>query len=127
DHPQYVRTTDGGKEVINVIAAAGATPDFDLALGNVQDVTLTADATPTLSGATAGVACHVAILLRQPPSGGPYTVTWPASVEWVGGSTPTLQTAANAWDWVALVTLDGGTTWFAQHAGTSSGSSSSTS
>lgn len=62
------------------------------------------------------------ILFRQ-GTGAPHLVTWPASVEWVGDSAPTLQTGENAWDWVALRTLDGGTTWFGQHGGTSSGES----
>jgi hypothetical protein len=124
DHPWAVLTTDGGKEVISVVAASGTTETLDLADGNVHDVTLTDDCTLTLTGATNGVACHMSVLLRQGASP-PHLVTWPGSVEWVGGSAPTLQTALNAWDWVALVTLDGGTTWYAQHAGTSSGSSSS--
>ena len=117
DHPQYVRTTDGGKEVINVVAASGTTETLDLGDGNVHDVTLTDDCTFTLTGSTNGVECQMRVLLRQGASP-PHTVTWPASVEWVGGEAPTLQNELNTWDWVYLVTLDGGTTWYAQHAGT---------
>jgi hypothetical protein len=117
DHPQYQLVHSGGQETISVVAASGSTETLDLTNGNVHDVTLTANCTLTLTGATAGVACSMAVLLRQDASGS-RTVTWPASVEWVGGVAPTLQTAANTWDWVALVTLDGGTTWFAQHGGT---------
>jgi hypothetical protein len=111
DHPQYRLTTDGGQDVVNVVAAAGSTETLDLADGNVHDVTLTADCTLTLAGATAGVECSMAVLLRQ-GSGAPWDVTWPGSVEWVGGSAPTLETAEDAWNWVSLTTLDGGTTWF---------------
>ena len=124
DHLQYRRTTGGGKDVISVVAASGASQTLDLTSGNVHDVTLTANCTLTLSGATSGVACSMAVLLRQDGTGS-RTVTWPASVTWVGGSAPTLQTGANTWDWAYLVTLDGGTTWFAQHAGTSASTSSS--
>jgi hypothetical protein len=126
DHPQYRLTTDGGQDVISVVAASGSTETLDLADGNVHDVTLTDDCTLTLTGATNGVACDLSILLRQGASP-PHLVTWPGSVEWVGGDAPTLQTAENAWDWVYLRTLDGGTTWFGQHAGTSSASSSTSS
>jgi hypothetical protein len=124
DHPQYALTTDGEQHVINVVAASGSTETLDLADGNVHDVTLTDDCTLTLAGATNGVECQMRILLRQGASP-PHLVTWPGSVEWVGGVEPTLQTALNSWDWVSLVTLDGGTTWYGQHAGTSSGTSGS--
>lgn len=122
DHPQYVRTTDGGKDTINVVAASGTATTLNLANGNHHKVTLTGNCTLTLSGATNGVRCMMTIRLIQDASGA-HTVTWPASVEWVGGSAPTLQTAASAWDIVTLFTEDGGTTWFAQHAGTSGGGS----
>jgi hypothetical protein len=121
DHPQYLLGTLGGKGTVNVVAASGATETLDLTDGNDHDVTLTDDCTLTLTGATNGVACYMTILLRQDGTGSKM-VTWPGSVEWVGGSAPTLQTAADAWDLVVLVTYDGGTTWFAQHAGTASGS-----
>lgn len=112
DHPQYRLTTDGGQDVVEVHSAAGSTETLDLAAGNVHDVTLTADCTLTLAGATAGVECSMSVLLRQ-GTGAPWTVTWPGSVEWVGGTAPVLETAEDAWNWVSLTTLDGGTVWFA--------------
>jgi hypothetical protein len=60
------------------------------------------------------------ILLRQ-GSGAPWLVTWPGSVAWVGGSAPTLETAVNAWNWVTLITLDGGTVWFGEAVTASGG------
>ena len=114
DHPQYVRATDGGKEVVSVVAASGSTETLDLAVANYHDVTLTANCTLTLAGATAGVKCSMEILLRQDATGS-RTVTWPASVKWVGAAAPTLQTAANTWDRVNLESIDGGATWLAQH------------
>jgi hypothetical protein len=112
DHPQYALTTDGGQDVINVVAATGATETLDVTDGNVHDVTLTADCTLTLAGATAGVDCSIGVLLRQ-GSGAPWEVTWPASVNWVGGSAPVLETTEDAWNWITLETLDGGVVWFA--------------
>jgi hypothetical protein len=121
DHPQYLRTTLGGRDTVELHAAAGSTETLDLTNGNIHDVTLTANCTLTLSGATNGVGCSMLVLVRQPPSGGPWAVTWPGSVSWVGGSAPTLETAANAWNLVYLITLDGGTVWFGEGAGTGGG------
>jgi hypothetical protein len=44
-------------------------------------------------------------------------VTWPGSVEWVGGSAPVLQTAPDAMDTIGLLTIDAGTTWYGYHSG----------
>jgi hypothetical protein len=116
DHPQYLRTDGGEKHTINVVAAAGATETLSLASGNVHDVTLTADCTVTLAGATNGVGCYMYVLLRQ-GSGAPWEVTWPGSVEWIGGAAPVLEMDEDAWNWVTLFTMDGGTVWFGDGGG----------
>ena len=120
DHPQYLLGTDGGKGTVNVVASSGSSLELDLADGNDHDVTLDDDCTLMLAGATAGMSCYMTVLLRQDATGG-RTPTWPSSVEWVGGSAPTLQSDAEAWDTVVLFTYDGGTRWFAHHSGTASG------
>lgn len=56
----------------------------------------------TFSGLN-GYGRDLDLLLTQPASGGPSTVTWPSNVKWPGGTAPTLSTAANATDWVRLV------------------------
>lgn len=114
DLEEFVRVRSGGKEAVHPVMASGSTETLDLINGNFQHVVLTANCTLTLTGATAGVGCTMKLLLQQDGTGG-RTVTWPGSVEWVGDEAPTLQTGANTWDWVTLVTLDGGTTWFGQH------------
>lgn len=61
---------------------ASATP----AIGNgssLQTITLSANATPTITGITSGQ--HVVFQICQPATGGPYTWTWPAAVH--GGVT----------------------------------------
>lgn len=40
---------------------------------------------------------------------------WPGTITWMGGSAPVLQTAANAEDWIWIVTLDGGTSFIGWH------------
>lgn len=83
--------------------------------GAVKTVTLNANCTFTLSGATSGVVAYLELVLTQ-DSGGSRTVTWPASVKWPGGA-PTLSTAAFAVDRVVLTSYNGGTTWFGDLVG----------
>ena len=111
-----VSVKDGGKETTAIIASSGAAPSISLANGNVQMVTLSANATFTLTGSTNGVACSLSLYLKQDVTGG-RTVTWPASVKWPNGVAPTLSSGANKIDLVVLETLDGGTTWFGALAG----------
>jgi len=107
----YVTNIGGGKEVINTIAASGASHALDLSLGNVQDLTLTASCTLTFSGATAGVFCSFELFLRQDGTGG-WATTWPGSVVWPGGSAPTLDTTPSNLTVLAFGSEDGGTTWY---------------
>jgi hypothetical protein len=125
DHTQYVLKTDGGKEVVNTVAAAGATETLDLGDGNVHDVTLSADCTLSFAGATAGVACSFTLVLRQDGTGG-WTTTWPGSVVWAGGSAPTLDETASTVAVLTFFTLDGGTTWYGFPTGGGGGDPAST-
>jgi hypothetical protein len=111
DHLQYLETTGGGGDVVEVHAAAGSTETLDLADGNVHDVTLTADCTLTLTGATNGEGDTMGIILRG-GAGAPWDVTWPASVDWAGGAAPDPPAAEDEWILVTLLTVDGGTVWF---------------
>lgn len=117
----YVWAYDGGKEVVNTVAASGATETLDLGDGNWHDVTLTADCALTLAGATAGAGCSMLILLRQDGTGG-RTVTWPASVVWPGDVAPTLASDPADVTIISLLTEDGGTTWFGAYPGAGGGS-----
>ncbi len=103
-------------EVPSTNAAAGATPDIDLEDGNVHDVTLTANATFTFSNPLAASGVSFTLLLRQDGTGG-WTTTFPASVDWAGGTAPTLTTTASGLDVLTFITVDGGTTWLGFLAG----------
>lgn len=113
---QTVGSVGGGRETVATNTSAGATPTMDLSDGNVQMLTLTADAALTLTGALNGVACSLSLYLKQDGTGG-HTITWPAAVKWSGAISPTLSTGANKVDLVILETLDGGTTWYGSLAG----------
>jgi hypothetical protein len=120
DHSQFVTNIDGGLEVVNVVAASGATETLDLGDGNIHDVTLTDDCTFTFAGATNGEGCSFTLIARQDGSGG-RDVTWPASVEWPEGIAPTLSDGPNEVDILSFLSVDGGTTWFGSMAGSGGG------
>lgn len=107
--------TGGGQETI-VTANSTSTTTLNLANGNVFNITLVGNTTIAFSGATNGVACAVSLYLRQNGTGG-FTTTWPASVQWAGGTDPTLTTTANAVDILVFETLNGGTTWYGSLVG----------
>jgi hypothetical protein len=81
------------------IAASTAATTVDMSSGNVQNITLTASTTLTLSNATVGT--YIMKLIQG--GSGSYTVTWPAAVIWSGGTAPTLTTTVGKVDIVTLV------------------------
>lgn len=102
-------------ETVNAIGSiGGGTQDIDLTLGNVVSGTVdTSTTTFTFSNPPAtGTAGSFTLILTN---GGSQTVNWPASVDWAGGTAPTL-TAAGV-DILTFLTLDGGTTWYGFSAG----------
>jgi len=81
------------------VAASTATTTVDMSAGNVQNITLTASTTLTLSSATVGT--YIMKLIQG--GSGSYTVTWPGTVIWSGGTAPTLTTTVGKVDIVTLV------------------------
>ena len=95
------------------VGNVGATRTFDLETGNFFSATLDQASTFTFSNPVAsGDFCGFVMELTN---GGAFTITWPASVDWAGGTPPTL-TAAGV-DQLVFTTRDGGTTWFGLVAG----------
>lgn len=94
-----------------VTANSGAAYTVNLANGNILELTLTDNCTLSFSNPpTSGKAGSVTLILHQDGNGN-RTITWPDSMTWAGGTTPTLSTAANAVDIIQVFTTDGGTTW----------------
>ena len=94
---------------INTVAASGAAqtiPDPRVTPNN--HITLTGNCVLTFP--TAGTGRGFTLALKQDATGG-RTVTWPATVKWAGGATPTLTVTAARWDVFSFVCLDG-TNWF---------------
>jgi hypothetical protein len=89
------------------IGNTGATRTIDLESGNFFSATLDQACTFTFSNpAASGDFCGFALALTN---GEAFTITWPVSVDWVGGTAPTL--TASGLDLLVFVTYDGGTTW----------------
>lgn len=86
--------------------------------GDFFQITLASSLTLSLigGGSALGTAQRKTLFIYQPASGGPYTMTFPhngspttanPTINWAGGTAPTLSTAANALDVIELVTYDG--------------------
>lgn len=96
---------------------SGATHTIDVSTGNHHALTLTANCTLTFSNPSpTGKACSFTLRVIQDGTGS-RTLTYPASVDWAGGSAPTLTTDASAVDFLTFLTYDAGTTWYGFPAG----------
>jgi hypothetical protein len=86
---------------------------LDLAQGHVFQITLTQnlDALFLLGAPPLNQTGSVMLIVAQDGSGG-RTFAWPESVMWAGGVAPSVSTTPDAKDIYALVTTDGGTSWF---------------
>ena len=102
-------------ETVNVLGdLGGGTDTNDLTLGNVVTATVsTSTQTFTFTNPSAsGKSCSFTLILTN---GGSQTVNWPGSVDWAGGSAPTLTTSGV--DVLTFFTVDGGTIWYGFPAG----------
>lgn len=94
-----VRTLTYDQELANGNSSTAQTINW--ANAQKQSTVLTGDCTFTFDAPLG--PCNVIFKVTQGPSGGPYTVTWPATiVKWPGGVAPTLSTAANAVDLISF-------------------------
>ena len=102
-------------ETVNAIGSTGGgTQDIDISAGNVVTATVDTSAnTFTFSNPPASGKCGSFTLILT--NGGSQTVNWPGSVDWAGGTAPTLTTAGK--DVLTFTTVDAGTTWYGFLAG----------
>ena len=103
-------------ETVNAIGDTGGGSDaIDVSAGNVVTATVSsAEQTFTFTNPSAtGRACSFTLILTN---GGSQTVNWPASVDWAGGTEPTL--TSSGVDILTFTTVDEGTIWYGFAAGT---------
>jgi hypothetical protein len=112
----YELAIEGGQDVIKAHGAMGATETFDPTDGNVHTGTLDANCVFTLNAPTGSGASTLEFWLTQDGTGG-WTITWPGSVTWDGG-TPSPSLTAGVTVRYILETVDGGTNWIGNLVGT---------
>ncbi len=98
-------------------ALSGATPTVSLSAGGSFSLTLSANTTLTFADAPATGSAGFSLKIKQDASGSGYTVTWPASVQWPGGTAPELTATADKSDVFVFTTDDGGASFVGLVAG----------
>lgn len=93
--------------------AAASTTDIDLTAGNTVELTQNTNITTfTFSNPPAsGTFGALTIIRVKDASGTTRSIVWPASVDWPGGTAPTLTQTTGAVDILVFFTIDGGTRW----------------
>jgi hypothetical protein len=96
------------------VTLSGATPAVNCEAGNSFAITTSGNTTftftnPPASGISYGFTLKVT-------AGGTHTLTWPASVDWAGGTAPDAP-ASGETDVFVFYTVDGGTNWYGFQAG----------
>ncbi len=100
----------------NAETLSGTSTTIDLLTGTNFTHTLSGATTYTFSNpASSGNASSFTLKVIQDSTA--RAVTWPASVDWVGGTAPTLTSASGGVDVFAFYTIDGGTTYYGFVAG----------
>jgi hypothetical protein len=98
----------GGPDTVNTVAASGSALTLpDVTVATIHRVTLTGNCTFTFPTPAAGKS--FTLTLVQDGTGS-RTATWPASVLWPGGTTPTLTTTAGKADVLSFM-ADDATNW----------------
>jgi len=100
-----------------VVALSGTTPTVDCDEGNTFTLTTSGNTTFTFDYAGVDLTTDdsYGFTLRV-TAGGTHTLSWPASVDWPGGSAPDAP-ASGETDVFVFFTTDGGTNWYGFQAG----------
>lgn len=93
--------------------AAAATTALDLESGNLFKLTQDTDiSTLTFDNpTTSGNSSRFTLVRIKDATATARTISWPASVQWAGGSAPTLTQTSGAVDIFDFFTIDAGTSW----------------
>jgi len=89
---------------------------IDMTNGNVFTITADQDTTFTFTNPSpTGKSCAFTLIWTQ--DGSDRTISWPASVDWAGGSAPDVTSGSAKRDVYTFFTLDEGTIWYGFQAG----------
>jgi len=100
-----------------LVSLSGTTPTVDCDEGNSFTLTTSGNTTFTFdySGVNLTTNDSYGFTLKV-TAGGTHTLTWPASVDWAGGTAPDAP-ASGETDVLVFYTVDGGTNWYGFQAG----------
>ena len=109
---------DNGIQEESTALTSGTSVTLNIRDGSVYTITLAHNiGTFTWSNpAGSGYASSFVLKVTQDGTGN-RTISWPGSVDWAGGTAPTLSTGANDVDVFVFFTVDGGTTYYGFTAG----------
>lgn len=95
-------------ETVNAMGSISGSQTINIESGNVVTATASGAITWTFSNPSAsGTACSFTLILTN---GGAGSQSWPAAVDWPGGTAPDLQTSGV--DIIAFMTINAGSTWY---------------
>tara|TARA_B100000123_G_scaffold95415_2_gene69484 strand:+ start:1801 stop:4509 length:2709 start_codon:yes stop_codon:yes gene_type:complete len=107
---------NGIQEESTAVTSSSGSATLNLRDGSVFTHTLSEDVTYTFSNpAASGYASSFTLKVTQDSSA--RTITWPGSVDWAGGTAPTLSTGSGDVDVFVFMTVDGGTIYYGFTAG----------
>lgn len=98
-------------------ADTGSAYAVSLATANMHRLTLTATTTLTFSDPPATGNAGTLLLEIQQDTAGSRAITWPGSVQWAGGTPPTLTSAGLSVDIFVFTTRNAGATWYGATVG----------
>ena len=101
-------TVGSYSELVETPAIAAGSVALDLSTGTIFRLALNANTGLVITNCGAGLQSITLIL----DISGNFTVTWPASVHWAGGSAPAQSATNLKTDIITLLTTNGGTTWY---------------
>ena len=110
-------STEGNGIAEGYAALSGTTPSVSLNGGGSFSLVLSGNTTFTFADAPATGSAGFSLKVTQDGGGSGYTVTWPASVKWPGGSAPELTATAGKADVFVFTTEEAGASYVGLVAG----------
>ena len=99
-----------------VVALSGTSPTVDCDEGNVFTLSTSGNTTFTFSYAGVNLTTNDAYgFVLKLTAGGTHSITWPATVDWAGGTAPDAPASGETNIYV-FYTVDGGTNWYGSQA-----------
>ena len=101
----------------HVTTSGSGTQDLNQESANVFIHTSSGNTTFTFSNPPSATYVHSFTVIHKQDGSGGHSITWPGTVDWPGGSAPSVTSSANAVDVFTFITYDGGTSYYGFLAG----------